>query len=149
MVLAAVAGPAFAQAPDFPAKTMKLVVPFPAGGPADIFGRVIAGKLASLAGQTIVVENRAGAGGVSGVAVVAKSEPDGHTIGIASSGALAISVSLQDAMPFDPLRDLKLLTRMPPLRQAARMKPARNRRCTSRSAVEATSARSVASTADG
>ena len=110
MVLAAVAGPAFAQAPDFPAKTMKLVVPFPAGGPADIFGRVIAGKLASLAGQTVVVENRAGAGGVSGVAVVAKSEPDGHTIGIASSGALAISVSLQDAMPFDPLRDLKLLT---------------------------------------
>ena len=99
-----------AHAQDYPTKTIKLVVPFPAGGPADTFGRVIAEKLASLAGQPVIVENRAGAGGVSGVAVVAKSEPDGHTIGIASSGALAISVSLQDAMQYDPLKDLKLLT---------------------------------------
>ena len=109
-LLSAIAPPVLAQAQDFPAKTIKLVVPFPAGGPADIFGRVIAEKLATLAGQTVIVENRTGAGGVSGVAVVAKSEPDGHTIGIASSGALAISVSLQDAMQYDPLKDLKLLT---------------------------------------
>ena len=102
--------PAAGLAQDYPSKTVKLIVPFPAGGPADFFGRVIAEKLAALTGQAVVVESRAGAGGVTGVALVAKAEPDGYTIGIASSGALVINVTLQETMPYDPLKDLKLLT---------------------------------------
>ena len=101
-------GSAYAQ--DYPAKTIKLIVPFPAGGPADTFGRVIGERLAASIGQPVVIENRSGAGGVTGVAAIAKAEPDGYTIGIGSSGTLAINVGLQEKMPYDPLKDLALLT---------------------------------------
>ncbi len=94
----------------FPSKPLKLIVPFPAGGPADTIGRVFAEKLSATLGQPVVIENRGGAGGVTGIGLVAKSDPDGHTIGIASSGSLAMSVSMQEKMPYDPLKDLILLT---------------------------------------
>ena len=87
-----------------------MVVPFPAGGPADAIGRVVAEKMAGLLGQPVVIENRGGAGGMTGIGVVAKSEPDGYTVGVASSGTLAINVGLQEKMPYDPLKDLKLIT---------------------------------------
>jgi tripartite-type tricarboxylate transporter receptor subunit TctC len=96
--------------PAFPTKPIKLIVPFPAGGPADTIGRVFAEKLSATLGQPVVIENRGGAGGVTGIALVAKADPDGHTIGIASAGALAMSVSMQEKMPYDPLKDLVLLT---------------------------------------
>jgi tripartite-type tricarboxylate transporter receptor subunit TctC len=101
-----------AAAQDYPNRTIKLVVPFPAGGPADTFGRVLADKMGVLLGQTLVIENRAGAGGLTGTASVAKAEPDGYTIGIAASSALAINVNLREHMPFRPLEDFRLLTQI-------------------------------------
>jgi len=101
-----------AAAQDYPTKAIKFVVPFPAGGPADTIARILGDKLTVLLGQPVVIENRAGAGGLTGTASVAKSDPDGHTIGIAASSALAINVNLRDAMPFQPLRDFRLITQI-------------------------------------
>lgn len=106
------AWPMTAVAQDYPARTIKLVVPFPAGGPADTFGRVLGDKMGALLGQTVVIENRAGAGGLTGTASVAKADPDGYTIGIAASSALAINVNLREHMPFRPLEDFRLLTQI-------------------------------------
>lgn len=102
--------PLAAAAQDYPTKPLKLIVPFPAGGPADTIGRVYAESLSPLMGQPVVIENRAGAGGLTGIGIVAKSDPDGYTIGIATSGALAMNVVLQEKMPYDPMKDLILVT---------------------------------------
>ena len=106
------AAPLASSAEEFPSRAIKLVVPFPAGGPADTFARVLADKMSALLGKSVVIENRAGAGGLTGTASVAKADPDGHTIGIAASSALAINVNLRDNMPFRPLTDLRLLTQV-------------------------------------
>ncbi len=102
-VLAAL--PAAAQEA-FPNRAIRLVVPFAAGGPSDIVARILAPRMSATLGQPVVVENRAGAGGVTGVDVVAKAAPDGYTFGIGSAGALAISPSLGRGTPYDPVRDL-------------------------------------------
>ncbi len=99
-----------AQAQDFPTKPIKLIVPFPAGGPNDIIARVVGAKMSELLGQPVVIDNRGGAGGVLGTDAVAKAEPDGHTIAITSAGALAISKSLQEKLPYEALKDLKPVT---------------------------------------
>ena len=104
--------PGLASAQDYPSRTIKFVVPFPAGGPADTFSRVLTEKMGALLGQTIVIENRSGAGGLTGTASVAKAEPDGYTLGIAASSALAINVNLRDNMPFHPLKDFHLITQI-------------------------------------
>src|SRR6476660_5541133 len=87
--------PALASAQDFPNKPIKLIVPFPPGGPNDIIARVVGQKMGEILGQTIVIENKSGQGGVLGTDFVAKSAPDGYTIGVASAGALAISPSME------------------------------------------------------
>lgn len=114
LALAVGSAPAVAQdnqaAQPYPTKAIRLVVPFPPGGPVDILARVLADRMAPDLGQPIVIENRGGAGGVNGTAMVAKAEPDGHTFALASAGALAVSVSLLERMPYDPLKDLALLT---------------------------------------
>ena len=102
--------PTLAAAQDYPSKTIKVIVPFPAGGPADTIGRVFSEKLSLLVGQPVVIENRSGAGGVTGIAAVAKSDADGYTLGVATSGTLAMNVVLQSKMPYDPLKDLTLVT---------------------------------------
>ncbi len=107
-LLLVLALPAHAQ--DFPTKPIKLIVPFPPGGPNDIIARVVASKMSELIGQPVVIDNRGGAGGVIGTDAVAKAEPDGHTIAITSAGALAISKSLQEKVPYDSLKDLKPVT---------------------------------------
>ncbi|HEV2575387.1 MAG TPA: tripartite tricarboxylate transporter substrate binding protein [Beijerinckiaceae bacterium] len=107
-VLLACAVPVHAQ--DYPSKAIKMIVPFAAGGPADLVARVIGEKLSSVAGQPVVIENRGGAGGMTGIGQVAKADRDGYTIGIASSGTLALNVALKQAMPYDPLKDLYLVT---------------------------------------
>jgi tripartite-type tricarboxylate transporter receptor subunit TctC len=112
LVSGLLAWPLPAAAQDYPSRPIKLVVPFPAGGPADTFGRVLADKMGALLGQTIVIENRAGAGGLTGTAAVAKADPDGYTIGIAASSALALNVNLRENMPFQPLEDFRLLTQV-------------------------------------
>ena len=94
----------------FPNRPIRLVVPFAAGGPSDIIARIVAPRMATTLGQPIVVENRAGAGGVTGVDVIAKSRPDGYTFGIGSAGAIAISPSLGRGTPYDPTRDLAPVT---------------------------------------
>jgi tripartite-type tricarboxylate transporter receptor subunit TctC len=98
-----------ARAQSFPAKGLQLIVPFAAGGAADIIGRVVSERLAAAYGQSVIVENRAGAGSNTGLAALAKSEPSGHVFGLASI-ALAVNPSLYRAMPFDPQKDLAPLT---------------------------------------
>jgi tripartite-type tricarboxylate transporter receptor subunit TctC len=127
--LFAAAAPAYAQEPlkDYPSRPIRLVVPFPPGGPNDIIGRVFAQKIQDLLGQPVIVDNRAGAGGGLGTDNVAKSEPDGYTIAISSAGALAISAALQEKILYDPLKDLApitLVAKVPELLVASTTLPA-------------------------
>lgn len=101
LVLAA--APAWAAA--YPDRPVRLVVPFPPGGPVDTAARIMAQALTGPLGQSVVVENRSGAGGTIGVDAVAKSAPDGYTIAFASTGAVAVNGSLVPNLPYDTLRD--------------------------------------------
>src|SRR6266550_5795484 len=96
---------ASAQAPTYPDKPIRIVVPFPVGGVADTFGREIGRKLTEAWGQPVVVDNRTGAGGNIGADIVAKSAPDGYTLVIGNIGTHAVNVSLLPVMPFDPIKD--------------------------------------------
>jgi len=95
---------AFAQQ-DYPRKPIRYVVPFPAGGIADVFARIIGGRLSESWGQPVVVENRAGAGGNIGADLVAKSAPDGYTILMGSIGTQALNANLYSKMPYDSAKD--------------------------------------------
>ncbi len=90
----------------FPTRSIRLVVPFPPGGNIDITARAIAPGLADALGQSIVVDNRGGAGGIIGVEIVTKSTADGHTLLLASSGTVTVAPSLYTKMPYDPVKDL-------------------------------------------
>jgi tripartite-type tricarboxylate transporter receptor subunit TctC len=90
----------------YPSKPIRYIVPFPPGGSSDLIARAIAPKMSERLGQPIVVENRPGAGGMLGVDVVAKAEPDGYIIGLAAAGALSSNVHLYPKMPFHPEKDL-------------------------------------------
>jgi len=96
-------------AADFPDKTIRLIVPFPPGGPNDIIARVIGQRMSELTRQPVVIDNRGGQGGVLGTEAVAKAKPDGYTIAISSAGALAISPSMEK-IAYDPLKDLQAIT---------------------------------------
>lgn len=89
----------------YPTKTVRLVIPFPPGGTTDIIGRMLAQKLSDAFGQAVIVDNKAGAGGLVGTDAVAKSAPDGHTLLLGNSGALATGLSLYPNVPYDVLRD--------------------------------------------
>lgn len=108
---------AVAVAQTFPAKPLRIVVAFPAGGPIDIVARTLAPKLFEAMGQQVIVDNRAGANGVIGTDHVAKSAPDGYTMILASPSAIAINPAISK-VPFDTLRDLacvSLVTSTPEL----------------------------------
>ena len=96
---------AHAQA-NFPSKPLTLVVPFPAGGPTDILGRNLAERMSPGLGQPVLVENKSGAAGVTGVDFVAKAGSDAHVMGLMSASAGAIMQSLMPKMPFDPAKDI-------------------------------------------
>ncbi|MDQ8730293.1 tripartite tricarboxylate transporter substrate binding protein [Bradyrhizobium sp. LHD-71] len=116
LCLAAVLLPAMGFAQDYPTRPIKLIVPFPAGGPADTIARVYAQRMQELLGQPVIIDNRGGAGGITGVDAVAKAEPNGYTIGISSPGALAINPSAQTSMPYNVQKDLApigLVVRVP------------------------------------
>jgi tripartite-type tricarboxylate transporter receptor subunit TctC len=98
------AGVALAQE-RYPVKPVRVIVSFPAGGPTDIVGRLISGKLTELLGQQFVVENRTGGGGNIGADVVAKAPPDGYTLLVATVSTHAINPGLYKKMPYDPVRD--------------------------------------------
>jgi tripartite-type tricarboxylate transporter receptor subunit TctC len=99
-----------AAAQDWPTKTVRLIVPFGPGSTPDMVGRVIADHLQQTLGQSFVIENRPGASAMTGTDLVAKAEPNGHTIGISLGGALAINTLLFAKMPYDPKRDIALIT---------------------------------------
>lgn len=97
-----------AQTSEFPRQQpIRMVVTFPPGGSADAVVRMLVPRLNERLGQQVVVDNRPGAGGNIGLAVVAKAPGDGYTLGVGAAGALAANSSLYDRMPFDPLRDFK------------------------------------------
>src|ERR1700716_642743 len=107
-VLRLLAGPAAAQ--DFPSRTIRIVVAFPPGGPADFVARLLADKLRTLIGQAVIVENRAGANGAIGAEYVARAEPDGATLFLTTAGAVAITPHLMAKVPYDPIRDFAPIT---------------------------------------
>src|SRR5579863_3721434 len=120
--------PASAGAEDFPDHPIRLIVPFPAGGPNDIIARVIGQRMSELTKQPVVIDNRGGQGGVLGTDVVAKAEPDGYTIAISSAGALAISPTMEK-VAYDPRKDLQAITlvaKVPEMLVVAGDVPARN-----------------------
>ncbi|MBR1159552.1 tripartite tricarboxylate transporter substrate binding protein [Bradyrhizobium elkanii] len=120
--------PATAFAQDFPTKPLRLIVPFPPGGPNDIIARVLGQKISQLARQPVIVDNRAGQGGVLGTDAVAKAAPDGYTVAIASAGALAIGPSMEK-VAYDTLQDLApvtLVATVPEMLVVAANVPAKN-----------------------
>ncbi len=97
-------GAAFAQA--YPARPIKLIVPFPAGGGTDIIAREVANKVATQQGWTLVVDNKPGSGGNLGVDAAAKAAPDGYTIVLGQTSNLAINPTLYAKLPYNPQKDL-------------------------------------------
>jgi tripartite-type tricarboxylate transporter receptor subunit TctC len=112
-VLAAVAvliGTLSAAAQDWPTKTVRIIVPFAAGATPDLVARLIAENLQDKLGQSFIVENKPGASGNTGTDAMAKAEPDGTTIGVSIGGPLAINSLLFSNLPYDPKKDLSLIT---------------------------------------
>jgi tripartite-type tricarboxylate transporter receptor subunit TctC len=105
LVLAA-AGPAWAQYPDRP---IRLVVPFPPGGPTDIFARLIAEALTAKLGQQVIVENKGGAGGNLGTEIVATSRSDGYTLLFGTAATHGINISLYRKLPYDPVKSFEAI----------------------------------------
>src|SRR3954451_23566460 len=120
--------PASLAAQDFPAKPIKLIVPFPPGGPNDIVARVVGQRMSELVRQPIVIENRSGQAGVLGTDATAKALPDGYTIGIVSASALVINPSMEK-VPYDVRKDFAPITlnvTVPEMLVVARNVPANN-----------------------
>src|SRR5438105_6798810 len=105
-LIAALAMAASAQAQNYPARAIKIIVPYAPGGLPDTMTRLVGGKLAEPLGQPIVVENMGGAGGINGVAEVVKATPDGYTLLVADVGQVAINPHLFSKLPYQPLKDL-------------------------------------------
>ena len=101
-----------AAASDYPDRPVRLVVPFPAGGGADVLARTIMPRVAQFLGKAIVIDNRPGAGGNVGAEVVARAAPDGYTLLYGTNGTHAINRSLYGSLPFDPVRDFSPVSRM-------------------------------------
>ena len=102
----AFSGAAHAQATDWPTKPITMIVPYAPGGFADTRVRLLARKLGESLGQPIVVENKAGAGGVVGTSLIAKAAPDGYTIGTGNLAPMAVNPTLMKDMPYNPQKDL-------------------------------------------
>src|ERR1700704_4150996 len=120
--------PALAGAQDFPNKPIRLIVPFPAGGPNDIIARVVGQRMSELIRQPILIDNRGGQAGVLGTDAVAKANPDGYTIGIVSASALAISPTMEK-VAYDVAKDfapVTLVATVPELLVVTRNVPAKN-----------------------
>ena len=94
-----------AGAQTYPSKPIRMVVPFAAGGPTDVYARAVGQELTKLLGQPVIVDNRPGAGGNLGADLVAKSPPDGYSVVLGAVGAFAVNMTLYPKMPYDVLRD--------------------------------------------
>jgi len=102
------AGAAHAQ--DYPSRTVKIVVAFPAGGPTDFVARVLADKLKGALGQSVIIENKPGANAAIGAESVAKSDPDGYTLFFTTAGAVVINPHMRANLPYDPIKDFAPIT---------------------------------------
>jgi tripartite-type tricarboxylate transporter receptor subunit TctC len=107
--LALLLWPALAAAQDFPGKSIRLIVPFPPGGPNDIIARIVGQRMSELTKQPVVIDNRGGQAGVLGTDAIAKANPDGYTIGIVSASSLVINPTMEK-VPYDVARDLAPVT---------------------------------------
>ncbi len=112
LCVAALLAAPLAAAQDYPSKPVRLIVPFPPGGPTDIVGRLVAQKLSESLGQQVVVENRPGAGGTVGSDSAAKSAADGYTLLYGSTSTLAIAPSIYRNLPYDPRTAFVPVTRV-------------------------------------
>lgn len=109
--LALLAFAAGASAQAYPAKPIRIVVPFPPGGAVDFYARVVQPPLSEILGQQVVIENKSGASGMVGAEAVAKSPPDGYTLLLGNIASLAINVGIYPKMPYDPLKDFTPIIR--------------------------------------
>src|SRR5262245_32509361 len=100
-------GPAAGAYPDRP---IRLLVSFPPGGSSDAMARIVQPGLERLLGQPVVIENRAGAGGMIAIDAVAKAAPDGYVVGLGGAGALGTNLALQEKMSYDPRKDVAPVT---------------------------------------
>ena len=107
----ALAAAAHAFAQTYPAKPIRVVVPFPPGGAVDFYARVVQQPLSELLGQPLVIENKSGASGMVGAEAVAKAAPDGYTLLLGNIASLAINVGIYPKMPYDPLKDFTPIIR--------------------------------------
>jgi len=108
--IAALAGSPAAQSQTYPAKPVRIIVPFSPGGGTDIVARTVAPKLADRFGQQVVVDNRVGAAGAIGAEITVRSPPDGYTLMVGSTSEIGIGPSLYSKLPYDVLRDLVSVT---------------------------------------
>lgn len=109
IALAAASHPAAAQAP-YPSRPVRIIVPFPPGGPADVLARLVGDRLAQVLGKPFVVENKAGAGGNIGMEQGARAAPDGYTLTLAPVGNLTVAPALYEKLPYDPVKDFAPIT---------------------------------------
>src|SRR5437879_2432371 len=114
-IVAAFAGAAEARAAQFPTRPIKLVVPYAAGGPTDVLGRLVGEFLGRDLKQAVFVENKAGAQGAIGAEAVARSEPDGYTLLVTAASIIVLNPVLYKKLPYDPkdFRMLALVTHLP------------------------------------
>jgi tripartite-type tricarboxylate transporter receptor subunit TctC len=127
-VLLALTAPA-APAAEYPVRPIKLVVPYAAGGPTDVLGRLVADFLARDLKQATVVENKAGAQGAIGAEAVARAEPDGYTLFVAAASIIVLNPMLYKKLPYDPAKDFKMLalvTDLPVVMEVHPSVPAKN-----------------------
>ena len=120
--------PALAAAGDFPDRQIRLIVPFPAGGPNDIIARLVGQRMSEIIKQPVVIDNRGGQAGVLGTDVVAKATPDGYTIGIVSASSLVINPTMEK-VAYDVARDfapVTLVVTVPEMLVVASNVPAKN-----------------------
>jgi tripartite-type tricarboxylate transporter receptor subunit TctC len=108
----ALIGAAPAAAQDYPSRPVRLVVAFPAGGPTDFVARLLADRVKEVLGQSVVVENKAGANAAIGADYVAKSAPDGYTLFFTTISAVAMNPHMRGDLPYDPVRDFTPISRM-------------------------------------
>ena len=102
--------PAQAQTTNYPTRAIRMVMPFPPGGPTDILGRLLASRLTEALGQNVLVDNRPGGGGAIGGSVAAKAPPDGYTLFLGGITTLATGPFIHKNLPFDPLKDFQTVT---------------------------------------
>ncbi|HEV7801591.1 MAG TPA: tripartite tricarboxylate transporter substrate binding protein, partial [Burkholderiales bacterium] len=103
LLMLGLASPVHAQG--YPVKPIRMIVPFAPGGPNDLLARLVAQKLTEAWGQTVVIDNRGGAGGTVGMEIAAKLPPDGYALAMGGSSNLAVAASLYEKLPYDPARD--------------------------------------------